>query len=180
MSASEVAPQFTIGLFPLTKRFGRRWQAGGQTERVKQAVGRKSLQIFPIGVGRRAKGPGLKSHTFHRKRTRLRSDYFVVNRSGDSGFGARPLVLKGERRWTKNSSGSSHGGSCHKLTTADFLHDKFLPQTKRPIRAVLRSIFRMSIGQRTISRLLVIRDNPMYAPAKTPAFFVLRIVSYHW
>jgi hypothetical protein len=126
MSASEVTPQFTIGLFPLTKRFGRRWQAGGQTERVKQAVGRKSLQIFSIGVGRRAKGSRLEFHILHRKRTRLRRDYFVVNRSGHSDTGARPLVLKGERRWTKNSSGSGHSGGCDKLATADFLHEKLL------------------------------------------------------
>ena len=56
MSASEVTPQFVIRLFPLTESLGRRWQAGGQTERVKQPVERKSLQIFLIGLGRRTKG----------------------------------------------------------------------------------------------------------------------------
>ena len=127
MSASEVAPQFAIGLFPLPERFGRRWQAGGQTERMKQAVRRKSLQIFPIGLGRRTEGSRLESHILHGKWTRLRRNYFVARRFR-RGAGAGPLILKGECRRTKNSSGSGHGGSCDKLTTADFLHDKSLPQ----------------------------------------------------
>ena len=67
VSAGEVATQFAIGLFPLPERFGRRWQAGGQTERMKQPVGRKSLQIFPIGLGRRAESSRLESHILHRE-----------------------------------------------------------------------------------------------------------------
>ncbi len=100
----------------------------------------------------------------------------MVNRSRASGTGG--LVLKVERR-PKNSSGSGHGGSCDNLTAADFLHDKFLPQMKLPVRAVLRSI--VSIVQHTIFATPAdLANNPISVPTKPPAFYILRIVSYRW
>ena len=96
MSAGKVAPQFAIGLFPFTERFGGRRQACGQTKGMKQPVRRKSLQIFPVGLGRRTEGARLQPHILHGKRTRLRRDHFVAHRYRERAHGTLDLVLKGE------------------------------------------------------------------------------------
>ena len=127
MPAGKVPAQFAIGLFPITQRLRRGRQTGSQAKRMKQAVGRERLQIFPVSRCRRAECSRLESHILQREWARLRHHNLVVHGPGCSrGTGAKVLVLQCQRGHTKYRACADGSGSRNELTAANGFHHDLL------------------------------------------------------
>src|SRR5271157_1510423 len=117
MSTDEMATQFAIGFFPVTQGFSGRGQPGSQAKRVKQPVGRQSLEIPAIRRSCRTECAGPKPDVLHRKRNCLdRHNLAVCLDRGGCGL-VELLGRQSERMFGSEDRCAGACGSCYKLTT---------------------------------------------------------------
>src|SRR5450432_2410127 len=124
MPTGKMTAQFAIRLLPLAERFCGGGETSRQPESMEQPVRRQSLQIFPVGFGRRTERSLLKPDVLHRERTRLQRNHLAPDQCRSAGRTGPHAMLfrRGYRRGRKNSARPCHGGRGNKLTAIDFLH----------------------------------------------------------
>ena len=122
MPAREVTPQLTIGLFPITQWLRGSGQSRCQAKGMEQAVGRQCLQVAAVGFRCRAERARSQPDVAHTKGNRLQGYNLAALRqcSGRDGC-AWTLILKCERRCTKNSTGTGNSGGGDERAAADLV-----------------------------------------------------------
>ena len=127
MPAREVTPQFTIGLFPITQWLCRSGQPRCQAKSMEQPVGRQRLQVAAVGFRCGAERARSQPDVAHTKGNRLQGHNIAAlcqcsGRYGRTGI----LILKCERRCTKNSTGAGDSGGGDERATADLMRHRIL------------------------------------------------------
>src|SRR5690242_17655619 len=80
MAAAEMAAQLRVGLFPATKRIGRRGQPGSDLERVCQPVIRQRVQVLTILFLRALARSLEQTNLLHREGNWRPGDTFPIDR----------------------------------------------------------------------------------------------------